>query len=285
MILRLAHLSILILFLFTSLHAQLGLSIEAYRRDFNAKAIEDIQGLYFAKTERYVVEPGSFLRVEVSLDKSGIRTLEGLDIRSTGKATCVFQVRNLLTEESACYRLQVPITGHAENASIESRVVQHLSTSQHWCDSLSEILDLVSPGKEQDCTELVLLLDQDHQEDWHTSLLRVIRFKRTFRNCLEISTSILEKKLEEIDQIQCESALYDATLLFNTGTNQSINRAVRILLQIPPQSPCREKALALSESNAKNYRLSRKSKDQLARYRDALLVNNTDDWLDMQIND
>lgn len=284
MIHRLVFPTLFVVSLCTGLSAQLGVSIEASKRSFRSESVSEICGLYFASTDRHVEEPGSFLHVDVSLDESGIRQLEGMDIRASGEAICIFQAQNRLTEESACYRLHIPITGHSDKGSIETRVVRHLSTSKMWCDSLSEILDLISPSRDQDCSELVLLLENEIPEDWHASLLRVYRFSRTFRNCSERSSEILERKLEDIDQKYCDDVLYQATLLFNSGTNQNINQAVRKLLQVPPHSICRERALELSEANAKNYRLSGKSKIQLSKYIDALKVNNTDAWLEMQVD-
>ncbi len=264
--------------------AQTGLLIDASPAHFNSQSVQEIRAHYFSSSTRFRPEQGALLKVDIRLDKSGVRTLEGMDIRSSGEVTCKFLIQNLLTEQSSCFTVAVQLSGNHAKMTIEERVLESLIRREDWCDSLTQNLQLVYDPGVQGCQELVSFLDAEEEGSWSTSLIQVYRFKKTFTECAELSAAMLEEKLQEIDQQLCDQLIYEATLLYDTGTMSNVNAAVRKLIRIPPNSPCREKALSLSEQYGKNRRITVQGKEELQAYREVTLVNNVDAWLELLID-
>lgn len=264
------------------IHAQTGIAIEDSKHSLSVGALNEIGSDYFTKVNAFVAESGSLMRVDIYLDQRGVRTLEGIDIRSTGEAKCRFRATNQLTEKEATFTISIPITGSSASGTVETKVLRHLANQTTWHDSLTSILTQIIPAG-VDCNELAAHLLNKSEEDWHACLVRMIRFKNTFRSCAEHSSLLVQAELNKIDEKLCTDVLYEATLLYDSGTNQNINRAVQKLLQLPPSSPCREKALGLSGTYAKNHRLTKQNRTRLSHYQDVMRISDTEAWLAMQL--
>jgi len=232
-----------------------------------------IKGYEFKGNEKnYVV------LVIPSVRKTGMKTIEGMESKKVGKGIVSFKIKNDATGLDTLIKREYSISGKSENET-DVEIFQKLENDAQFLNSISEILDYIFKISLADCSKnLVKINELQSSEKYKEALILTLMIENSFPEC---KTSILPLKVKltkSYEQTVCEKLLYESKILINSGVEFQMNKAVGLLLQIPPSAACKDDAIKLSEELGKKMNLSKANAEKLIIYQKMISQNNNELW-------
>lgn len=226
-----------------------------------------------------VSQHGSAVIVTPVLKKGTMKQIEGIEVKKAGKTTLTIKISDKITGRDTMIKRDYDVTGQSEY-EIQSGIATEMQEDTKLWNQINAAI--VTLFKATDCKVLEAAIKKsEEKEGVSRALQNLLLAQNTFSICMG-DLSAYEKQLKQKfnDEI-CEKSLYDAKIMINSGKEHLTDRAVSILLQIPPDAKCREEALKLSDELFQKNAMNQKSKEKLTRYRKLVNGNGYTQWLEL----
>lgn len=211
-----------------------------------------------------------------TIRKSGIKMIEGIETKKTTKASIGISVRNEAIKKDSSFTFTYNITASTDEA-LDEELFHKIASDADFSDKLTSLLEYFFSNTS--CEEMLKTVSGLEKEDKiKEALTLLLKVENSFFNCkgaFDNKKNVLKQKYE---QKICEDILYEANILINSGVEFQMNKAVGLLLKIPPTAQCRAEAIKLSEQLSKNKQVMQSNREKLAEYRNILIQNDLD-WL------
>ncbi len=97
------------------------------------------------------------------------------------------------------------------------------------------------------CTKITSVINErlaNHEMAKANSLLG---YYDALSNCQETKSNAEQAILDKHQAYACDVIIKKSTILANSGSRQDLSKAIDMLLMVPPDAPCAEKAISVSE--------------------------------------
>jgi len=227
---------------------------------------------FVANDKNYVIS------VTPSVRKTGMKTIEGMESKKVGKGIVSLKIKNDATGLDTLIKREYSISGKSENET-DTEIFQKLENDQKFFESISEILSLFFKSSLMDCKKNLVKVDElQSSEKYKEALILLLRIENSFAECKSSIQPLKEKIIKSYEHTVCEKLLYEAKILINSGVEFQMNKAVGLLLQIPPSAACKDDAIKLSEELSAKMNLSKANSEKLINYQKMINQKNNELW-------
>lgn len=221
------------------------------------------------------------ITVTPSVQKKGMKSIEGMESKKVGKALISLKIKNEALGLDSLIKSEYSISGKTEN-EIDAEILDKFNKDLQIYRRLSEVLDFMFKSSFSDCLKNLIKVDEmEASGKYKEAIGLLLKIENNFSACksnFEIKKVSLIKLYEKE---VCEKLLYDAKIYINSGVEFQMNKAVGLLLQIPPSAACKDEAIKLSEELSTKMNLTKANSEKLIQYQKIIIQNNNDSWYDM----
>ncbi len=246
------------------------ISYDAYTQ-FTTYMTENCKGL--------AGQPYSAISIQPSLKRGSVKQIEGIETKKAGKTTLTVRIKDKITGRDSLLRKDFDVAAVSEYEMDRIIMTKIGDDSKFWnqlCNAVSSVYGQADCKKIQESIKAT-----EAKEGVSQAMQQLSRAENTYNHCRETWASYASELKNKINGQICDQSLYEAKIMINSGKEQLINRAVGLLLQIPPDAKCREDALRLSEELYKRTETNQKNKDKLSKYRSLVTGNGYNQWLEL----
>lgn len=244
-------------------------------------AFNELKPILESNLSGITIGNNSIIVVQPSLKHTGLKTIEGMDTKKVGKSVLSLKLKNLITLRDTILKLNVEVAGKNEN-ELDGDVVRQLMKDQKLLSSINNILsEYCNEVSNKISNHVGIIRENEVVKDIHVAMQQTYKLEATLG---KTNPEVQKLKLElkgKYDKQVCEKSLYDAKILINSGVEYQMNRAVNLLLQIPPSAACRAEALKLSDELFSKMKTSNINKEKLEKYKKLMQQNNENLWIEM----
>lgn len=232
-----------------------------------------VKGYEFVDNDKNYV-----ISVTPSVRKTGMKTIEGMESKKVGKGIVSLKIKNDATGLDTLIKREYSISGKSENET-DTEIFQKLENDQQFFKSTSEILDHIFKSSLVDCKKNLVKVDElQSSEKFKEALILLLKIENSFSECKSNTQPLKEKITKSYEHTVCEKLLYEAKILINSGVEFQMNKAVGLLLQIPPSAACKDDAIKLSEELSAKMNLSKANSEKLINYQKMINQKNNELW-------
>lgn len=256
-------------------------SLEYDGQKISYNAFNGLRPILESNLSGITIGNNSIIVVQPSLKHTGLKTIEGMDTKKVGKSVLSLKLKNLITLRDTILKLNVEVAGKNEN-ELDGEVVRQLMKDQKLLSSINNILsEYCNEVSNKISNHVGIIRENEVVKDIHVAMQQTYKLEATLG---KPNPEVQKLKLElkgKYDKQVCEKSLYDAKILINSGVEYQMNRAVNLLLQIPPSAACRAEALKLSDELFSKMKTSNINKEKLEKYKKLMQQNNENLWIEM----
>jgi hypothetical protein len=256
-------------------------SLEYDGQKISYNAFNGLKPILESNLSGITIGNNSIIVVQPSLKHTGLKTIEGMDTKKVGKSVLSLKLKNLITLRDTILKLNVEVAGKNEN-ELDGEVVRQLMKDQKLLSSINNILsEYCNEVSNKISNHVGIIRENEVVKDIHVAMQQTYKLEATLG---KPNPEVQKLKLElkgKYDKQVCEKSLYDAKILINSGVEYQMNRAVNLLLQIPPSAACRAEALKLSDELFSKMKTSNINKEKLEKYKKLMQQNNENLWIEM----
>jgi len=223
----------------------------------------------------------SALSIIPTVKKSGTKLIEGIETKSTSKATIRIKLSNIAFDLDTVLSRNYSIVASSER-DLDRELINKIKSDNTFSIAIKELLEYIS--KVPDCNSVknnVHILESENKLKEALTLL--LKIENSFPNCKNELAKYKKSLIEKYESKTCEDMLYEAKILINSGNDFQMNKAVSLLLKIPPTAKCREEALKVSKELSEKKILNKNNSEKLLQYNN-LIIRNDSDWLHYLLN-
>ncbi|HRG40064.1 MAG: hypothetical protein KAX53_04775 [Saprospiraceae bacterium] len=223
----------------------------------------------------------SIITIQPSVRKTGMKTIEGMETKKVGKAVVSFKIKNEASDLDSLVKSEYSISGKNDTET-DNEILDNLNKDQQLLKRINEIVSYYYNIGMSDCTKnLVKVEALETDQKYREALLMLLKIENSFTSC-KPSFQVKKAKLtKDYEKNVCDKLLYDAKIYINSGVEYQMNKAVGLLLQIPPSAECRNEAIKLAEELSTKMNLTKANSEKLVQYQKIIIQNNNDSWYNM----
>ena len=223
----------------------------------------------------------SIITIQPSVRKTGMKTIEGMEKKKVGKAVVSFKIKNEASDLDSPVKSEYSISGKNDTET-DNEILDNLNKDQQLLKRINEIVSYYYNIGMSDCTKnLVKVEALETDQKYREALLMLLKIENSFTSC-KPSFQVKKAKLtKDYEKNVCDKLLYDAKIYINSGVEYQMNKAVGLLLQIPPSAECRNEAIKLAEELSTKMNLTKANSEKLVQYQKIIIQNNNDSWYNM----
>ena len=223
----------------------------------------------------------SIITIQPSVRKTGMKTIEGMEKKKVGKAVVSFKIKNEASDLDSLVKSEYSISGKNDTET-DNEILDNLNKDQQLLKRINEIVSYYYNIGMSDCTKnLVKVEALETDQKYREALLMLLKIENSFTSC-KPSFQVKKAKLtKDYEKNVCDKLLYDAKIYINSGVEYQMNKAVGLLLQIPPSAECRNEAIKLAEELSTKMNLTKANSEKLVQYQKIIIQNNNDSWYNM----
>ena len=223
----------------------------------------------------------SIITIQPSVRKTGMKTIEGMETKKVGKAVVSFKIKNEASDLDSLVKSEYSISGKNDTETV-NEIFDNLNKDQQLLKRINEIVSYYYNIGMSDCTKnLVKVEALETDQKYREALLMLLKIENSFTSC-KPSFQVKKAKLtKDYEKNVCDKLLYDAKIYINSGVEYQMNKAVGLLLQIPPSAECRNEAIKLAEELSTKMNLTKANSEKLVQYQKIIIQNNNDSWYNM----
>jgi len=256
-------------------------SLEYDGQKISYNAFNGLKPILESSLSGITISNNSIIVVQPSLKHTGLKTIEGMDTKKVGKSVLSLKLKNLITLRDTILKLNVEVAGKNEN-ELDGEVVRQLMKDQKLLSSINNLLlEYCNEVSNKISNHIGIIRENEVVKDIQVAMQQTYKLESTLG---KPSPEVQKLKLElkgKYDKQVCEKSLYDAKILINSGVEYQMNRAVNLLLQIPPSAACRAEALKLSDELFSKMKTSNINKEKLEKYKKLMQQNNENLWIEL----
>jgi hypothetical protein len=227
------------------------------------------------------ITPYGYIRLTPNIVKTGGKLIEGMENKTVEKIVLSLKIRNNISNADTTLRYEeVGATAVGKNSDYD--LVNKLLSDGKLSTSLTSVFKSYS---NMDCNavqkKLKSLLDKDevHEGMKSVALIKVNKI-------CEIECAAIIKAIEDKYALaQCTKNLEDAKILIASGTDYNINRAVNLLIDLPPHSSCKAEVEKVVEMLSQKTNLKEEKKTALTQYKTVYYSGDNSGWYKLLIVD
>ena len=261
--------------------SQKVISIEFDRQKISYNSYQAFTSLLQSELSDYTINNSSIIVVQPTFRKSGIKKIEGMDTKNVGKATVLVKIKNSITNQDSLVKKEYSISG-ANEYDIEKNIMAKVSEDKEFISSISIIVNKTYDTATSLCGEYVTQIKNlESKKGVLTAMEAANRVLVTIPECDGQLSSYTSELKDQYDKEVCEKILYEAQIFVNSGVSHQMNKAVSLLLRIPPTATCKAEALKISEDLSTKMNLTQENKTKLSEYKRIMGQNNNGQWVDL----
>jgi hypothetical protein len=223
----------------------------------------------------------SIITIQPSVRKTGMKTIEGMETKKVGKAVVSFKIKNEASDLDSLVKSEYSISGKNDTET-DNEILDNLNKDQQLLKSINEIVSYYYNIGMSDCTKnLVKVEALETDQKYREALLMLLKIENSFTSCKPSFQAKKAKLTKDYEKNVCDKLLYDAKIYINSGVEYQMNKAVGLLLQIPPSAECRNEAIKLAEELSTKMNLTKANSEKLVQYQKIIIQNNNDSWYNM----
>ena len=223
----------------------------------------------------------SIITIQPSVRKTGMKTIEGMETKKVGKAVVSFKIKNEASDLDSLVKSEYSISGKNDTET-DNEILDNLNKDQQLLKRINEIVSYYYNIGMSDCTKnLVKVEALETDQKYREALLMLLKIENSFTSCKPSFQAKKAKLTKDYEKNVCDKLLYDAKIYINSGVEYQMNKAVGLLLQIPPSAECRNEAIKLAEELSTKMNLTKANSEKLVQYQKIIIQNNNDSWYNM----
>ncbi|MBK9581466.1 MAG: hypothetical protein IPO48_06015 [Saprospiraceae bacterium] len=223
----------------------------------------------------------SIITIQPSVRKTGMKTIEGMETKKVGKAVVSFKIKNEASDLDSLVKSEYSISGKNDTET-DNEILDNLNKDQQLLKRINEIVSYYYNIGMSDCTKnLVKVEALETDQKYREALLMLLKIENSFTSCKPSFQTKKAKLTKDYEKNVCDKLLYDAKIYINSGVEYQMNKAVGLLLQIPPSAECRNEAIKLAEELSTKMNLTKANSEKLVQYQKIIIQNNNDSWYNM----
>ena len=215
--------------------------------------------------ESFNISWNSSITIKPVINTGKVHLIEGMDVKSSGKAQLEFYIKDINTKEAVSYTYAKQVSGRTTKDVAKALVDAFENDVEKQAELIVVVSEFITDNFNKHCEryrEQIVKFNQENKYDKALALL--LNYDQS--NCDNEATSILSQTLEEQAAYNCREKIQKASVMINSGVNFQINRAIPILLSIAPNAPCADEAIALSKQVGEKMTDSNKYRLELSKY-------------------
>lgn len=226
-----------------------------------------------------VSQPSSAITIQPSIKRSATKQIEGIETKKAGKTSVIIRIKDLVTGRDSVLKKEYDVAGAGEY-EMDKKVLDRLAEDTKFWEQINRAV--ASVFSQADCKKIEeSVKSAEAKEGVSQSLMKLSRAEFTYSNCKDGWAAYSADLKNKINMQICEQSLYEARIMINSGKDHMVNRAVALLLQIPPDAKCRAEALKISEELFEKSGINEKNKEKLTKYRSLVSGNGYIQWLEL----
>ena len=223
----------------------------------------------------------SIITIQPSVRKTGMKTIEGMETKKVGKAVVSFKIKNEASDLDSLVKSEYSISGKNDTET-DNEILDNLNKDQQLLKSINEIVSYYYNIGMSDCTKSLVKVEAlETDQKYREALLMLLKIENSFTSCKPSFQAKKAKLTKDYEKNVCDKLLYDAKIYINSGVEYQMNKAVGLLLQIPPSAECRNEAIKLAEELSTKMNLTKANSEKLVQYQKIIIQNNNDSWYNM----
>ncbi|MBK9253918.1 MAG: hypothetical protein IPM42_00370 [Saprospiraceae bacterium] len=241
----------------------------------NLKSIleTNLQNITFNHSSIIVIQPG--------LKHTGLKTIEGMDTKKVGISILSLKIRNVITMRDTILKFSIEVAGKNEN-ELDGEVIRQFIKDQKMISSISTLLNEYFGEFMSNIPNLITKIREiEILKDIQQAMQMTYKLEATLESPNPELLALRKELKEKYDKQVCEKSLYEAQILINSGVEYQMNRAVNLLLQIPPSATCKTEALKLSEDLFTKMKITSINREKLNQYKNLMNQNNEKLWMEL----
>ncbi len=256
-------------------------SLEYDGQKISYNAFNGLKPILESNLSGITIGNNSIIVVQPSLKHTGLKTIEGMDTKKVGKSVLSLKLKNLITLRDTILKLNVEVAGKNEN-ELDGEVVRQLMKDQKLLSSINNILsEYCNEVSNKISNHVGIIRENEVVKDIHVAMQQTYKLEATLGKPNPEGQKLKVELKGKYDKQVCKKSLYAAKSLIKSGVEYQMNRAVNLLLQIPPSAACRAEALKLSDELFSKMKTSNINKEKLEKYKKLMQQNNENLWIEM----
>ncbi len=226
----------------------------------------------------------AYIRLKMNITLGKMHTINGMDTYTVSDAEITYTVGDkdfLKTEQ-----LSLPIKVKGTN---ERELIQKVGTSiirdREHCDKLINFVQTFINETLGDCNSLEQLVTATIKKGEQAEAYSLLGYFGTDEMCQAKRLAMEEQLINKHKTIICDETISKATILANSADEQKMSRAINMLLRIPPDAPCIDDALKISEKIGDNTKTI--SQHKAAKIQERIVVQKemtSESWRNWYLN-
>jgi len=217
------------------------------------------------------------LKLSVDAEFGEMYTINGMDTYTTTEAGIKYTLTgdNLPTKK---LELDVKCKGSNERDLKKKLGTSIIRNSKH-IDALNAFIKEYVEENLGSCSQISAIIDAKLAKNEISKAYGMMGYYDYLDSC-EDAKSKSEQAIEDKHaQYACDSAIQRGTILANSGDMDDLNKAIDLLQMIPPDAPCAENAITVSELVSENAKeLSKYNSEKINDRITILNTLNHSDW-------
>ncbi|MEO1261447.1 MAG: hypothetical protein AAFZ15_21770 [Bacteroidota bacterium] len=217
------------------------------------------------------------LSSEVAVGES--KTVEAMETYIYTDVKIEFQLNNSVTEKIAAWDYSGKGKGTDKYKSL-SDAIKKFRSSKEGLKKLKEFISVyINEELKNNCDSFISSAKSAVNEDQLNRALLILNNLNDSLACQDAKKTLVQKITDQQAKNICDHQMQKIKVMVNSKQPQQLDQAVRQLLLIPPNAPCAEEALQVSEEIGKH--LSEKQSrthELLVKYQQVVNENLAEEW-------
>lgn len=202
--------------------------------------------------KNYYVSKKAPLQLDIAATPGKAYTINGMDTYTVSDVEVIYTV-GLEGSKTESKKISVKVKGTNER-DLQRKIGTTISRDKTIRTEIIAFIDQYAASNLSSCSNVTTIIDQQLNANEPELAYASLAYYDLAEGCSDLALKQENKILDAIATKTCKSLLHDAEIFANGATIRDLTRATDKLLMIPPNSPCQEDVIRISQlvsTNAK----------------------------------
>ena len=213
--------------------------------------------------KEYKVAPDAFFTLSGLVSIGDSKTINGMDTYTIAETTVHYTIS--ASGKKAAKTSIVTKCKATSERELRSKIGTSLARDAKHREALLKFVSEYVAEQFNSCSDVSKSVTAAIQKNKPVKAYGILAYYDTLTDCEAVKEEMEGKVLDAYEIKACEDITHQAEILANSGSVYKLNKAVDQLLMIPPNAPCKDEVMRISELIGKNaLELKAKNADRLS---------------------
>lgn len=229
--------------------------------------------------DQYLLSKNALIWLEPFTGLSETKVIEGMDTYTFVTMETGFVLKNSLLNEEITWSTNIKGKGENESSAIANSMKSICSDKKIKSEIEQFINDYITQLSFSKCDQTIAAIKQFKADKHFDKALIALDYIGNDSLCTTSKNNLEAELLNEQKDYACDKIIQETSVMAHSGIAEQLNRAVYLLVKIPPEASCANEAVELAKViGEKNEKLNVSARAQLDRQIIILNQNKQSEW-------